>query len=141
MEDKKQSVFRKKTIERISSPEQLTDYLHVTNPGIWALLIAVIVLMAGVLAWSCTGTLETRSPAKIKVSEHVADIVVNDGSKLEEGMQVRAASRDSRIASVSVDDYGRQVAVAELDLPDGGYDGYVVTEETHPISFLINSYD
>lgn len=141
MEEKKQSIFRKKTIERISSPEQLTDYLHVTNPGIWAILIAVIVLMAGVFAWSCTGTLETRSPAKIMVSDHLADIVVNDGSKLKEGMQVRVASRYSRIASVAVDDYGRQVAVAELDLPNGGYDGYVVTEETHPIDFLMNSYD
>lgn len=141
MEDKKQSVFRKKTIERISSPEQLTDYLHVTSPGIWLLLAAVIVFLAGVFVWSCTGTLETRTPAKIQVNEHVADIVVNDGSILEAGMQVRASSSDARIASVSVDDYGRQVAVTEINLPDGSYDGYVVTEETRPINFLLNSYE
>ena len=33
-DEMKTSVFRKKTLDRISSPEQLTDYLHVTNPGI-----------------------------------------------------------------------------------------------------------
>lgn len=33
MEETKQTVFRKKTMDRISSPEQLTDYLRVTNPG------------------------------------------------------------------------------------------------------------
>ena len=41
-------LFREKSIKRISSPEQLNDYLHVTNPGIWALLICVIVLLAGI---------------------------------------------------------------------------------------------
>ena len=34
MAEKEQKIFREKTIERISSPEQLTDYLRVTNPGI-----------------------------------------------------------------------------------------------------------
>lgn len=34
-------MFRKEALERISSPEQLTDYLHVTNPGVWAVLVAV----------------------------------------------------------------------------------------------------
>ena len=42
MSENQQTVFRQKTLERISSPEQLTDYLRVTNPGIWAVLAAVI---------------------------------------------------------------------------------------------------
>ena len=29
------TLFRQKTLDRISSPEQLTDYLRITNPGIW----------------------------------------------------------------------------------------------------------
>ena len=37
MEENHQTVFRKKTLERISSPDQLTDYLCVTNPGIWVI--------------------------------------------------------------------------------------------------------
>ena len=55
------NVFRKEAIEMISSPEQLTDYLRVTNPGIWAVLIAVVLLLGGMLAWSCIGTLEASS--------------------------------------------------------------------------------
>lgn len=50
MEENHQTVFRKKTLERISSPDQLTDYLCVTNPGIWVILVAVILLLAGVFA-------------------------------------------------------------------------------------------
>ena len=40
------TVFRRKTVERVSSPEQLTDYLRVTNLGIWVLLSAVILVLS-----------------------------------------------------------------------------------------------
>lgn len=29
-------IFRKKSVERMSSPEQLNDYIKVTNPGVWS---------------------------------------------------------------------------------------------------------
>lgn len=45
MSSGEQSLFRKETMDRISSPEDLTDYLKVTNPGIWIVLAAVIVLV------------------------------------------------------------------------------------------------
>ena len=28
-----EQIFRKKSLDRLSSPEQLNDYLHVTSPG------------------------------------------------------------------------------------------------------------
>ena len=43
-----ESLFRKNSVEHISSPEQLNDYLRVTSPAIWVVLIAVIILLAGV---------------------------------------------------------------------------------------------
>ncbi len=45
-------LFRKKSLERISSPEQLHDYMHVTSPRLWMLLIAVAVLLIGFLAYA-----------------------------------------------------------------------------------------
>ena len=47
MAENTETVFRKKTLDRISSPEQITDYLRVTNPGIWVVLVAVILLLDG----------------------------------------------------------------------------------------------
>ena len=93
MEENNKSVFRQETLERISSPEQLNDYLHVTNPGIWVILTAVIVLMISVFVWACTGTLETKSLASMIVKDHVAEIVVKDDSVLEKGMIIREASQ------------------------------------------------
>ena len=40
-------IFRKKSLDRISSPEALDDYLRVTTPAIWLILTAVIMLLAG----------------------------------------------------------------------------------------------
>lgn len=139
MEEKGKSVFREKTLERISSPEQLNDYLHVTNPGIWAVLTAVIILLAGVFVWSCTGTLETKSPASMVVKNHVAEIVVKDDSVLEKGMVIKEDSQEYYIASVTEDEYGRKTGIAEVNLPDGKYDAEVVTETTRPVEFLLKA--
>ena len=54
-EDQKKSVFREKSMERVSSPEQLNDYIRVTTPSVWIVLVALVVLLAGMLAWSVLG--------------------------------------------------------------------------------------
>ena len=134
-----QSLFRKETMDRISSPEDLTDYLKVTNPGIWVVLVAVIVLLGGIFAWSCVGTLETTSKATVVVSGHSAIVVLKETGDLAEGMPLRVSTENVRLAAVKADQYGRSVGIAEVSLPDGTYEGTVVTEQTHPIDFLIKA--
>ena len=50
MAEKKQ-VYREKSLERMSSPEQLNDYLKVTKPMVWVVLIAAILLIVGFVIW------------------------------------------------------------------------------------------
>ena len=52
-----EKVFRKRVSERISSPEQLNDYIKVSNPSIWIILGAVFALAAAVVVSSITGSL------------------------------------------------------------------------------------
>jgi hypothetical protein len=49
-------LFRKKSMDRVSSPEQLNDYIRVTTPSVWVVLAALIILLLGILAWSVLGT-------------------------------------------------------------------------------------
>jgi hypothetical protein len=42
-------LFRKKSIDRISSPEKLEDYMRVTSPRLWMLLSAIVILLVGFL--------------------------------------------------------------------------------------------
>jgi len=87
-EDHESTLFRKKAMARISSPEDLTGYLRVTSPGMWIILAAVIALLVGVFSWSAVGTLETTVDATAIVQGHTAQIVASgqgaDG--LEAGM-------------------------------------------------------
>ena len=53
-------IFRKKSIDRMSSPEQLNDYIKVTNPGVWMALAAIVILLIGVCVWGVFGKLETK---------------------------------------------------------------------------------
>ena len=133
------SIFRTKTTERISSPEQLSDYLRVNNSGVWLILAAVLLILAGLFAWSAVGTLETRVPARVAVNQGEAKVVLltNQEGLIKTGMPLRAAGHETVISDVEKDEYGRDVAHAELSLPDGSYEGVVVTETVHPISFLL----
>lgn len=55
---KKSSIFREKSLERISSPEEIDDYMKVTSPGMWLVLGAVFFLLAAAFFWSVTGRIE-----------------------------------------------------------------------------------
>ena len=134
-----ETVFRKETLERISSPEQLTDYLKITNPGVWVILSAVILLLAGLFAWSMIGTLETTATVKVIVSNDTAQIVPIDTDIITEGMVFRVNSEEYTVALAENDDLGRHFGMASVDLPDGIYDGTIVVDQVHPIDFLLNN--
>lgn len=139
MADNEQTIFRKKALDRISSPDQLTDYLRVSNPGIWVILLAVIALLVGFFVWASAGTLETTAPATVIVEDHTAHVVINDAHKLTDGMPLRIADQEVVIAVTEIDNYGRTIGVAEVALPDGTYQGTVVVEQTRPLDFLTES--
>ena len=140
MEEKSSGIFRQRSLERISSPEQLTDYLKVTNPGIWVLLAAVIVLFAGLFVWSMVGDLETVVDGVAVVHESTAEIMVTGSvnSKMSSGMTVRIGEEEYIISTVEEDDHGRSVAYAPVNEADGKYDVRIVTESIHPIKFLFD---
>ncbi|MBO4452743.1 MAG: hypothetical protein J5793_02290 [Clostridia bacterium] len=58
--EKERSIFREKSINKVSSPESLNDYIKVTTPSVWVVLIALVVLLLGILAWSIFGRVETH---------------------------------------------------------------------------------
>lgn len=46
-----ESIFRKKSLDNARASENLDDYIRVTSPGAWLLVISVIALLAGALVW------------------------------------------------------------------------------------------
>ena len=128
-------LFRKKTVERISSPEQLQDYMRVTNPGIWMVLAAVIVLLAGLLTASALVRVETTVAARGEVAKAgsavAMELPLSQRDAVREGMAVRLAGEKGRVDYVYERD-GALMVNASLDggasLPEGVYDVEIVTE-------------
>ena len=45
-------VFRHSTMNRISNADELDHYIKVTNPSAWAIVLAALLLVAGVIVWA-----------------------------------------------------------------------------------------
>ena len=60
-------IFREKSIERVTSPEQLDDYIKVTTPSVWLILSATIALLAGMIIWGVFGKIEVNTPNGVEI--------------------------------------------------------------------------
>lgn len=58
-----EKIFRKVSIDRLSSPEQLDQMITVTSAMSWLILVAVGCILATVIIWSFTGSLDTNVTA------------------------------------------------------------------------------
>lgn len=135
-----ENIFRKKSLERIQSPESLNDYVRVTNPGIWLMLVAVIVLLAGACIWGTFGYLDETVKCSLRVENGLAVVSVPIDCEIETGMSVRANDAEGVIGQIDVSPYlgNFYQAEAKIDLPDGSYSCEIVLERVHPISFVLN---
>ena len=136
-------LFRQKSVERITSPEQLQDYMRVTNPGMWMVLLAVIAILAGLLISSALVKLESTVPLKGEVAENsiYMKLELNQKDLVQTGMKVRVGEQTATVAFIYEDQENLGV-FAELDdkdatLPDGTYDVEIITETITPISLLL----
>lgn len=156
-------LFRKSSIERISSPEQLNDYVRVAGLGMWMVLVAVIILLVGVCVWGIFGRLDTRLESAGTCEDGVLTCYVRENDidavrqAAGEGMEITASGESCLIFSVGTE----PVAVSQTDeyllylggfqpgewvyevkakttLPDGTYEAYMITESVSPMSFLLN---
>ncbi|MBQ7560471.1 MAG: hypothetical protein IJS99_01375 [Synergistaceae bacterium] len=76
---------------RITSPEQIHDYIRVTSPGVWIILSAIIAFLTGLFIWIFTGSLEISFSAPVYTEGGIsrAFLKYDDFSRLKTGMHTR----------------------------------------------------
>ena len=153
-------LFKKNSIDRLSSPEQLQDYVKVANPGIWMVISAIVILLAGVIVWGIFGKINTTMPTAIVTDggNAVMYISESDVEKLEIGMTVRSEEKEYKITDIAIEpvkadglltDYaihasglagGEWVYAVSVDgeHADGVQRADIVIESISPISFILN---
>ena len=60
-DDMNNGLFRKKSMNKVSSPEKLDEYIRVTTPSVWIALAAMVILLIGVIIWGCFGELTVHN--------------------------------------------------------------------------------
>ena len=135
------SLYRKESMERIQSPEQLNDYLRITNPTVWVILIAVILLLAGMLVWSSFATIDSVARGTALVENGQMTVTFDDdvrAGSVEAGMAVRVGGVSSVVKSVGRGENGALFALADTELADGIYEAGVTYRQTQVIKLLFN---
>ena len=156
----KDSIFRKKSIVQVSSPEQLNDYIRVPNPGIWMILLAVIVLLVGVCVWGVFGHMDTNlkvaavckdgklicyvKETDMKSVEHGMPVTVNDKQYTVDGIESEPVSVSGEMGSYLLHlgelKKGEWVCpvTVNANLEDGTYQATITVESVSPMSFIVN---
>ena len=137
-----EEIFRQKSLDKIKSPESLHDYIHVTNPGIWILLVSIVVLLVGACVWGILGHVDSTVETMVTVENGQATCVVKEGIQvaLMEGMSVSFGSFTGEIQSISLLENGDFSCLVHVDgTPvDGVYPAKIVIKTISPISFILN---
>lgn len=153
-------VFRKKSIEKVTSPEQLNDYLKVSNPGVWTILTAIILLLVGVCVWGIFGQLNTTVNMAGTCNNGTITCYVKEAdiSKITSDMKIDVDGKQYDIKEISqspvtvddsIDPYVLHIGdlqkgewvypiEASCDLSSGTYKATVTVESLSPMSFVFN---
>ena len=134
-------VFREKSVERISSPDELNAYMRVVSPSAWAVLAAVLLVLCALVAWSAFATVESVATGSAAAEGGVLTITFDDAGTaqhVEAGMNVTIGAVSAEITSVGRDARGRIIAGATANMPDGRYEARVSYKRTQILGMLLN---
>jgi len=139
MEEKQ--LFRKTVMDRLSSPEELNDYLHVTRPSVWIALIAVVIILIGALVWSTVTYINSYVSGTAEVKDGVMTIALERDAPFAEqiavGQEAFVGDTVMILASVGYRD-GGIIATAPSELPDGSYPVKIKFSQTRLLEMIFN---
>lgn len=137
-----EEIFRKKSLDKVKSPENLDDYIQVSNPGVWLLLISVIVLLAGACVWGFFGHIDSTVETDVHADGGtvICYIAEDNIASVKVGMTVKFDEFEADIINVSQEKSGSYTCELQSSqqIPDGIYNGWIVTESIKPFSFVLN---
>jgi len=152
MEENK--LFRKSALDRISSPEQLNEYMKVAGPGVWFILAGLAVTFAAFFLWGITGSIPetvditgtTLAPGDLPMAVYCL-VPVEYSNFIEPGMKVRVSPdyapreqfgyiygniKSEGVIPVNIEDLREQLGsdFELLDIPEGNFIEVIIELET-----------
>lgn len=108
------TIFRKTAFDHISSPEQLNEYIKITNPGMWSVILGCMALLIAVGFWSVFGSISDSVQVKGVVfpqngvtalipeaGGRISDVLVKVGDFVQAGQIVAVVPQDDLIQEIN----------------------------------------
>ena len=158
-------IFRKKSLDRLNSPDEFDQYVKVSRPGVWILVIGILLVLAGIFIWGLFGDIPTYvdvGVVKQLDGTYCCLIREEDMDKVKEGMSVECEGQTYTVTNLSyydnydtVEEVGVQICrllgfqdstwiyVADISGGpktdgDGVYKGRIEVSDVKPFSFIFN---
>ena len=155
-------LFREKSIEKITSPEQLNERIRVASPSVWMMLLGISFVLVGICIWGVFGRIDTVIPvgAITKEEQTVCYVKAEYYDRLTSELIVRTNEDEYRIQKIAstpilvdenIPDYlchvgnlkkGEWVYEVTLNeicgVPESIIQADLVIESIAPMSFVIN---
>ncbi|HSU82258.1 MAG TPA: NHLP bacteriocin system secretion protein, partial [Thermoanaerobaculia bacterium] len=110
------AIFRKVSLERLSSPEQLDQMVQVTDPKGWIALAGLGALLLAAIAWGIWGSIPTEaqgdgillrqggiSDLVSNAAGQVQEMLVGVGDVIEKGQPVARIQQDALLRQIADD--------------------------------------
>jgi len=137
-----ETVFREKSLQKVKSPDNLSEYIRVANPGIWVLLAAVLFFLLGLCCWGIFGSVRTivYTDAHCEAGQFLCHLTDDEAAKIEPGMPVTLEGLTGTVDELRVVSGGKSTCTLTIDgsLPDGLYEAQILVESLRPVSLLLN---
>ncbi len=132
-----ESIFRKKSIDRISSPEDLTSYMKVANPGIWLTVGAIIIILIGAIIWGIFGRMEStvNGVGVVSGGKCVCFVSESQVNKLEPGQTLRIGNTETTVEEVASSPVLAEEGLSAYAMHMGSFSN---GEYVYPVTFTGN---
>jgi hypothetical protein len=156
-----ETVFREKSIEQISSPDRLNDYIKLSDPGTCVIIAAILVILTGACVFGIFGHMDSCVPGVgiarkgkmvCMVKKEYGDMFTGEMEVRIDGTEYPVSIKSERPVTIdaTMDQYALNIGnmqagewVYEFDVEgsfdDGAYDLELITEKISPLSFLLNN--
>lgn len=128
--------------DKITSPEQLNEYIRVTNPGAWLILSAILVFLAGFFFWTFAGNLEESFTSYVytESGKSYALLSQDTASRLKPGVTVRIAElagKEGKVSRISRADGDKIRVDVDVNNAPAVSRAVFVISSVKPLTFLL----
>ena len=153
--------FKDEKANKITSPDQMNDYIKTSNPSAWLIILSAMFLLASIFVWAVFGTLNVTVEAGAVAADDRIVCYLPESEDIAVGSKVRSGDIWGEVVSLSekpvselkvkeslnVDEYTLYCLdlnewnyIVEISMPENNSDGYIeveiIKETIKPISFL-----